>query len=293
MPDGASFGARVVVTGANGRLGGLITAALHKAGLDVTGLDRIAARAEDDGVPVITGSILDADTLDAALAGADAVVHTAALLTAGNTQPDIFDVNTRGTWMVFDSAVRCGVRRLVSFSSECAVGQCFQRIARPPRFLPIDEDHPLEPQDAYSLSKQLGEAIAASFVRTTGLSAVILRPTWVMFPITPAQLEEHRALMHGDMWCWVAPADVAAATVAAVTLDTELETFFLGAPNTLCKQPTLDLLRARFGSLPELSRPEFYAADPNASLFDCSRARARLGFRPTRDWAALLPPLVE
>jgi nucleoside-diphosphate-sugar epimerase len=215
---------------------------------------------------------------------------TAALLSRGNTQAEIFEVNTRGTWMVLDAATRAGVRRVVSFSSECAVGQCFQRVVRPPHYLPIDEAHPLEPQDAYSLSKQLGEAIAASFRRAGGPSVVVLRPTWVMFPVTAAELEARRALSHGDMWCWVAPDDVARATVAAVALDTDFETFFLGAPNTLCAVPTLERLRERWGKLPEVRRPEVYAADPTAGLYDSSRAFARLGFRPTRDWRLLLAP---
>ena len=93
-----------------------------------------------------------------------------------------------------------------------------------------------------------------------------------MFPITEAELEARRALGHGDMWCYVAPADVAAATVAAVALDTDFDTFFLGAPNTLCEQPTLERLRARWGYLPELRRPEFYADDPIAGLYDSSKA---------------------
>jgi UDP-glucose 4-epimerase len=278
-------GARVAVTGSNGRLGRLITNALKAAGYDVIGLDRTPAL---DNARFIQGSILDPDSLAAAFAGADAVVHTAALLSAGNPQADIFEVNTRGTWMVFDAATRAGARRVVSFSSECAVGQCFQRVARPPRYLPIDEAHPLEPQDAYSLSKQLGESIAASFRRAGGPSVVILRPTWVMFPITEAELDAHRALTHGDMWCYVAPADVAAATVAAVALETDFDAFFLGAPNTLCEQPTLERLHARWGHLPELRRPELYADDPTAGLYDSSKARERLGFTPTRQWRTLL-----
>jgi nucleoside-diphosphate-sugar epimerase len=278
-------GARVAVTGANGRLGRLIVQGLKVAGYDVVGLDRTPGA--DDG-HFIEGSILDAACLAAAFAGADAVVHTAALLSRGNTQADIFEVNTRGTWMVFDAATRAGVGRVVSFSSECAVGQCFQRVVRPPRYLPIDEDHPLEPQDAYSLSKQLGESIAAGFHRAGGPSVVILRPTWVMFPITEADLEARRALDHGDMWCYVAPADVASATVAAVGLETAFDTFFLGAPNTLCEAPTLERLQARWGYLPELRRPEIYAGDPTAGIYDSSKAREQLGFAPTRHWRALL-----
>jgi nucleoside-diphosphate-sugar epimerase len=109
-----------------------------------------------------------------------------------------------------------------------------------------------------------------------------------MFPIAEADLAERRALAHGDLWCYVAPADVAAATVAAVGLDTEFDAFFLGAPNTLCAVPTLDRLRERWGYLPELRQPEFYANDPVAGLYDSSRARDRLGFTPTREWRSLL-----
>lgn len=281
----AAHGARVAVTGSNGRLGRYITRELKAAGYDVVGLD---ASPGSDNEAFIQGSILDPECLAKAFAGADAVVHTAALLSRDNTQADIFEVNTRGTWMVFDAATRAGVSKVVSFSSECAVGQCFQRVVRPPRYLPIDEDHPLEPQDAYSLSKQLGESIAAGFRRAGGPSIVILRPTWVMFPIAQADLAARRALDHGDMWCYVAPADVAAATVAAVKLDTDFDTFFLGAPNTLCDEPTLERLRARWGHLPELRRPEIYASDPTAGVYDSSRAKEKLGFAPTQLWHTLL-----
>jgi UDP-glucose 4-epimerase len=289
IPDPHSMspesGARVAVTGSNGRLGQHIMRQLKAAGYNVIGLDRTGGPG-DHGF--VQGSILDGDCLARVFTGADAVVHTAALLSRDNTQADIFEVNTRGTWMVFDAATRAGVGRVVSFSSECAVGQCFQRVARPPRYLPIDEDHPLEPQDAYSLSKQLGESIAAGFRRAGGPSVVILRPTWVMFPITPVDLEARRALGHGDMWCYVAPADVASATVAAVALDTDFDTFFLGAPNTLCEAPTLERLRERWGHVPELRRPDFYSDDPTASVYDSSKARDRLGFVPTRHWRTLL-----
>jgi nucleoside-diphosphate-sugar epimerase len=281
----AASGARVAVTGSNGRLGQLIVRDLKAAGCDVIGLDRTPGA---DDTRFIQGSILDADCLAKAFAGADAVVHTAALLSRDNSQAAIFEVNTRGTWMVFDAAMRAGARRVVSFSSECAVGQCFQNVVRPPRYLPIDENHPLEPQDAYSLSKQLGESIAASFRRAGGPSVVVLRPTWVMFPIAEADLEARRALQHGDMWCYVAPSDVAAATVAAVALDTDFETFFLGAPNTLCEQPTLERLHARWGRLPELRRPDYYTDDPTAGLYDSRKASEYLGFAPTRNWRSLL-----
>jgi len=91
------------------------------------------------------------------------------------------------------------------------------------------------------------------------------------------------------MWCYVAPADVAAATVAAVTYETDFDIFFVAAPNTLCAEPTLDRLRARWGKLPELRQPEFYAADPTAGLYDNRKARESWGLRRRETGARCSP----
>ncbi len=62
------------------------------------------------------------------------------------------------------------------------------------------------------------------------------------------------------------------------------EIFFIGAPNTLAPEPTLDLVARRFGKLPEIRRPELFRENPNAALFDIAKARRLLGYRPLADW---------
>ena len=39
-----------------------------------------------------------------------------------------------------------------------------------------------------------------------------------------------------------------------------------------------------FGQLPPIRRPEWFEHNPNASLYDISKARRVLGYRPTSNW---------
>ena len=98
-----------------------------------------------------------------ALAGADAVVHLAAIPThsvVSNEQT--FALNTGGTFNVHEAAWRLGVRRVVTLSSEAVLGwapRAWTRLVLPDYF-PIDEEHSCSAQDAYGLSKIVSEQIA-------------------------------------------------------------------------------------------------------------------------------------
>lgn len=277
--------AEVVVTGSNGRLGRHLVHALGAAGHTARGFDLASPAA---GACGSVGSILDLGALCRAFAGAEAVVHAAALLPRGNAPEEVFDSISRGTWNVFQAAATAGVRRVVHISSECATGLCYQRNEKPPRYLPVDEAHPLAPSDAYSLGKQLSEQIALSFTRPGPLSAVVLRPTYILFPDQYDQIAARQDLWHHDLWSYVAPADVADAAVAALALPTTYEVFFLTAAETICEVPTLDLVRRRWGFLPPVRDPALYEASPRAPLYSLAAARARLGYAPSGTWQSLL-----
>src|SRR6185312_3308096 len=71
---------RVFVTGASGWIGSAVVSELIDAGHEVAGLarsDASAAAVEDAGAEVVRGSLDNPDTLSAAAAAADGVVHTA------------------------------------------------------------------------------------------------------------------------------------------------------------------------------------------------------------------------
>jgi nucleoside-diphosphate-sugar epimerase len=64
---------------------------------------------------------------------------------------------------------------VVFASSGAVMGLTFCRRPMAPRYLPVDESHPCEPQDAYGLSKLLGELTCRSYTDGYGLSTVCLR----------------------------------------------------------------------------------------------------------------------
>src|SRR2546421_26048 len=74
-----------------------------------------------------------------------------------------FRTNVMGSFNVHEAAWRLGIRRVASVSSEAVLGWDYREREFAPDYLPIDESHPVRPQDAYGLSKEVGESIARSY----------------------------------------------------------------------------------------------------------------------------------
>jgi nucleoside-diphosphate-sugar epimerase len=112
----------------------------------------------------------------------------------------------------------------------------------------------------------------------------VLRPLFILFPHHYGEIAARADLWNRDLWGWVEPDDVAEAVGLALDKVKGFEIFFISAPNTLVAEPTLDLVRRRFGKPPEIRRPGLYAGEPNAALFDIAKARRLLGYAPSGDW---------
>ncbi len=269
---------RILVTGGSGHLGGAILKALAP---DAVSFDLKPPR---DDAPYIQGSILALDELRRAMTGMTALVHVAAIPNPRDQPPEVvFDTNVRGAWHAFHAAAEAGIKKAVLISSECATGLCYQEGDHPPDYLPIDEAHPLRPNEVYGLSKVAAETVAASFARR-GMDVTVLRPLFILFPHNYPEIAQRAALYHRDLWGWVEPADVAAAVRLALAKVRGFEIFFIGAPNTIAETPTLELMRERFGKLPEIRRPALYEKNPHAALFDIAKAERILGYAPSGDW---------
>ena len=165
---------RILVTGGAGFVGATLVRQLAEAGQRVRVLDNYstgdAAHLAGVDAEQIEGDIRDADALDAALAGVDAVVHLAA---AGSVIMSIadpaanFDVNVLGTFRVLDAARRAGVERTVQAST----GGALIGNATPP----VDESSLPKPISPYGASKLAGEGYAHAFAAAYGLRTVALR----------------------------------------------------------------------------------------------------------------------
>lgn len=275
---------KVLVTGGSGRLGRYVVDELAGR-CEVTVLDRVAPRRD---VPYAAGDIVDLACVHEAAAGMDAVVHLAAIPNPRDAPPEVvFHTNVQGTWNVLHAAYEAGVAKVVLCSSECATGLCYGGRGKAPDYLPVDEAHPLRPEDPYSLSKQLGEMAGQGFARRGGMEVVVLRPTLVLFPEQRDEVPERQDLLHADLWAYVEPGDVARAFRLALEYrGPAFDLFFISAADTLSPRPTLALVEERFGTLPALRRPALYEADPCAAIYDIAHAREALGFEPRSDWRA-------
>ena len=94
----------------------------------------------------------------------DAVVHFAAipriLLTPDATT---YAINILSTYHVLEAATRLGIPKVVFASSETTYGICFAQGERKPLYVPVDEEHPVVPEDSYAMSKVASEVTARSF----------------------------------------------------------------------------------------------------------------------------------
>ena len=199
----------VLVTGGSGRLGWYVVEELLPH-CDLTVLDR--ARPAQD-VPYIEADALDLDAVRRALDGKDALVHLAAIDLGVPAEPEqYFGVNVMCAWNVLQAAHETGIRNIVIASSISATGLDETRSEFPPRYLPVDEAHAMEPVRAYSVSKLVVEEVARSFARRGDLRVMCLRPMWIAFPSTMPTLIE-RADDDALRWLYyyVRPEDTARA----------------------------------------------------------------------------------
>jgi nucleoside-diphosphate-sugar epimerase len=275
---------KVLCTGGSGRLGSYVAEDL-RGRCALTVLDVKAPHAP--GVRYVNASITDFDAMKNAFAGQEAIVHLAAIPNPRTAPADVtFSTNVQGTWNVLQAAEEAGVRRVVVASSDAALGLHYNPPGYGPQYLPIDESHPLRPIEFYSLSKEVTESICRSYANRGKLEVLAIRPTHIVFPPEYPELEARGAdVQNYHLWTYVSPEDVAQGFRLALDVaNAPYQAFYVSAANGLNTRPTLDMLRERYGRLPEIRNPEYFRRNPLASVLDITRARDVLGFEPTSDW---------
>ena len=164
----------VLVTGGAGFVGATLVRRLVASGYRVRVVDNLttgdAAHLAGVDAELVKGDIRDADALDDALDGMDAIIHLAA---AGSVIASVqdpvanFEANVLGTFRVLDAARRSGVGRVVQAST----GGALIGDATPP----VSERSLPKPISPYGASKLAGEGYAHAFAKTYGLRTVAVR----------------------------------------------------------------------------------------------------------------------
>jgi nucleoside-diphosphate-sugar epimerase len=134
-----------------------LTDVLVNDGFDVLALDR---KPPHNGTANWKyADLTDRDAVMRYLDGAHAVVHLGEIPNMfGPYSPDeIFALNTRTGSTVFQSAAYLGVKKIV-YASTAQIYGCWGEDRVSPLYLPLDENHPAQPQNTYALSKVANES---------------------------------------------------------------------------------------------------------------------------------------
>lgn len=171
---------KILVTGAAGFIGSHLVEELVEQGYNVRAFVRYNSRGERgwlesspcrDEVEIFFGDVRDYESVKRAARGVEAVFHLAALIGI----PYSYDAplayirtNVEGTYNVLRAALEEGVARVVHTSTSEVYGTA--------RYVPIDEEHPVQAQSPYAATKIAADQLALSFHRSFGLPVVVVRP---------------------------------------------------------------------------------------------------------------------
>ncbi|SEW51129.1 NAD-dependent epimerase/dehydratase family protein [Chitinophaga arvensicola] len=303
---------KIAITGASGYIGQVLVPLLLSDGHTLRLLTRRAI--PDDapaGLTFVQGHLLAAAALHELVAGVDAVIHLAAMISVDD-KPDenLFRINTGGTRLLAEAAQHAGVKRFIHLSSVTAYNQApYDTIMTENRAPAVTTQY------GYDYSKAVSQAIALEH-NGHGMEVVVLAPTAIMGPfdrqpslIGKAVINMYKgkipALFPGGV-DFVDVRDVAGAIVSAlhrgspgayllsgewaslVTLHKEVSRI-KGRPVTLrvvplwlvfSLLPIVRMLAAISGGPPFYTRRSVYNLIYSNKKIDHSKATAELDFRP-------------
>jgi len=286
----------ILVTGGAGFIGSNVVRVLLDGGHDVVVLDNLSSGYRQNvpgrDVRFIQGDVRDADAVVAAARGSEAILHLAA--SVGN-QRSLADprtdtlINAIGTLNVLEAARAVGARKVVYSSSAGIFGEL--------RTLPIAEDHPVEPDSPYGVSKLAGEKHCLAYSRLYDIEAICLRYFNVygvnqrydaygnVIPIFATLLLRGQTLtIFGDgeqTRDFINVADVARANVMAACNNGVTGAFNLGSGSAITIRQLVQYLEAAADVRATIQHGPPRAGDVRHSLADVRAIEHALGFTPS------------
>jgi nucleoside-diphosphate-sugar epimerase len=285
----------VVVTGGSGKAGRAVCRDLVAHGYNVLNIDMQPS--SDPVCPFYKvdlsdyGQVVDAmqwtggkDHPFRKFRSPDAVVHFAAVPAPDLVPEEVaFRNNVLSTYNVFDAAIRSGAKRIVWASSETTLGLPFSP-SNPPAYAPIDEDHPMRPESAYSLSKDLGEEMARQMQRWNPYTGFIgLRLSNVMEPKDYERFagwQDDPHFREWNLWGYIDARDCAQAVRKALEVDfIGADHFIIANADTVMDEGSAELMKRVFPDVP-LKRE----VRGTETLLSIDKARRVLGYEPEFSW---------
>ena len=209
----------VLVTGAAGRVGGLIAPVLRRE-FRLRRLDTAEQEAAADD-EVVAADVRDIDAMRRACDGVAAVVHLAAQPAEADFRTTLLPRNLEGTWAAYEAAVRARVPRFVFAST-------IQTVDGYPLEDYVSPEAPPRPVSVYGCTKVFGEALGRLHADASGLGVACLRLGAVVPRGHPRLAADAR---FRSVWC--DPDDLARLVVAAIRSEVRFATVIaVSSPGT-------------------------------------------------------------
>jgi nucleoside-diphosphate-sugar epimerase len=257
---------RVLITGASGFIGHVLSAQLLEQGHEVHALVRRVG-SQPPGTTPLAGDLLDAGLLQERVAESkpDCVVHLAAEIASQRSTRKVMQVNVDGTERLLAACAGSGGSPRVVFASTVVTGDARGRL--------LDEDTQLPIETPYGIAKQQGERLVAD----SGLPYAIVRPSHVYGPggwyaqeLIPRLRQPGRFAVIGsgrNLWDVVHVDDVASALVLAATSTQTGSIYHVADDQPITFYDFMALTAEALGTVPPRRIPAAIArlvAGPNA-----------------------------
>ncbi|KAG9003265.1 UDP-glucose 4-epimerase 5 [Tulasnella sp. JGI-2019a] len=274
---------KIIITGGSGSVAqGLIELALAKTNHSLVLVDR---------VPPSAGSIIDSPRIEYITAElrtyttyleilsskrADALVHLAAYPAPWHAHAsEIFEANVVLSYNALVAAAEASIKRVVMASSVNAIGGMYCPGTPKYEYFPIDEAHPVRPEDAYSLSKQVLELQGDSIARThPDMSIASLR----FHHCVPKKKSSGPNVDKGwkDLWGWTSTESAARACLFALSVPWKgHEVMIIASPEHYADGHAEELARKYYPQAKRKSGP----LRKDQAFYDCSKAERLLDWK--------------
>ncbi len=295
----------ILVTGGAGFFGGILKRQILERGDRAISIDVVPDQDEHPNLEKHQVDLRDREALDRVFASTrmDGVIHCAAMLAHGSEDPaELWSSNVDGTRTLMEAMRKHGVRQLVFTSSNCLWGEAMGR--------PVREDDAPNPVELYGKSKLEGERIIREYDDIT--SVLVRCPTIIDFgrlgllSILFEFIDEDRrvwAVGGGrNRYQFIYAGDLANACIAALDYPRS-EIFNIGSDDvktiaevydyvirnsgskakvaTLPRGPAIAAMKLAYRLRLSPLGPYHYKMIAEDFLFDTSRIKERLGWRPT------------
>jgi UDP-glucose 4-epimerase len=295
--------ANVLVTGAGGFIGSHLAQACLEQGHCVVGIDSLTPyynpelkRANITQLEAqaswrfVEGDLVDLD-LTALLDGIEVIFHLAARpgvrSSWGQTFEEYVNSNVIALQRLLEASRSVALERFVFASSSSVYGDAER--------LPTSEQTPLQPISPYGATKVLGEHLCRLYHRSHALPIVTLRyftvygprqrPDMAFHKLIQAALEHEEIVIYGDggqTRDFTFVRDTVDGTIAAACNGHSGGVYNLGGGARTSMNEVLEMIADLTGEELNVRRVAAQAGDARDTSADTSRARAQLGFAPSR-----------